>query len=96
LKTSFFTLGYANWLGLPAPIWLTVACLIVFGFLLNKTTFGRNTLAIGGNEEAARLAGVPVVRTKIIIFVLSGLVSARRDYPRLAYDQRSADDLYRL
>ena len=28
----FFTLGYANWLGLPAPIWLTVACLILFGF----------------------------------------------------------------
>ena len=72
----FFTLGYANWFGLPAPIWLTVACLVVFGLLLNKTTFGRNTLAIGGNEEAARLAGVPVVRTKIIIFVLSGLVSA--------------------
>lgn len=72
----FFTLGYANWLGLPAPIWLTVGCLILFGFLLNRTTFGRNTLAIGGNEEAARLAGVPVVRTKIIIFVLSGLVSA--------------------
>ena len=72
----FFTLGYANWLGLPAPIWLTVGCLIIFGLLLNKTTFGRNTLAIGGNEEAARLAGVPVVRTKIIIFVLSGLVSA--------------------
>ena len=71
----FFTLGYANWFGLPAPIWLTVACLVVFGLLLNKTTFGRNTLAIGGNEEAARLAGVPVVRTKIIIFVLSGLVS---------------------
>lgn len=73
---SFFALGYANWFGLPAPIWLTVACLIIFGLLLNKTTFGRNTTAIGGNEEAARLAGVPVVRTKIIIFVLSGLVSA--------------------
>ncbi len=41
-----------------------------------KAILGRNTLAIGGNEEAARLAGVPVVRTKIIIFVLSGLVSA--------------------
>lgn len=72
----FFALGYTNWLGLPAPIWLTVATMIVFGFLLNKTTFGRNTLAIGGNEEAARLAGVPVVRTRIIIFILSGLVSA--------------------
>ncbi len=70
----FFTLGYANWFGLPAPIWLTVACPVVFGLLLNKTTFGRNTLAIGGNEEAARRR--PVVRTKIIIFVLSGLVSA--------------------
>lgn len=46
--------------------------LYYFGLLLNKTTFGRNTLAIGGNEEAARLAGVPVVRTKIIIFILSG------------------------
>ncbi|WP_049635374.1 L-arabinose ABC transporter permease AraH [Yersinia aldovae] len=72
----FFALGYTNWFGLPAPIWITIACLILFGFLLNKTTFGRNTLAIGGNEDAARLAGVPVVRTKIIIFVLSGLVSA--------------------
>ncbi|MFU9138568.1 L-arabinose ABC transporter permease AraH [Erwinia tasmaniensis] len=72
----FFALGYTNWLGVPAPVWLTVATLIIFGFLLNKTTFGRNTLAIGGNEEAARLAGVPVVRTRIIIFILSGLVSA--------------------
>lgn len=72
----FFALGYTTWFGLPAPIWLTVGTMIVFGFLLNKTTFGRNTLAIGGNEEAARLAGVPVVRTRIIIFILSGLVSA--------------------
>lgn len=72
----FFALGYANWLGVPAPVWLTIGTMIIFGFLLNKTTFGRNTLAIGGNEEAARLAGVPVVRTRIIIFILSGLVSA--------------------
>lgn len=36
----FFVLDYANWLGLPAPIWITVLCMILFGFLLNKTTFG--------------------------------------------------------
>lgn len=72
----FFALGYASWLGIPAPVWLTIITLVLFAFLLNKTTFGRNTLAIGGNEEAARLAGVPVVRTRIIIFILSGLVSA--------------------
>ena len=72
----FFVLGFANWLGVPAPIWITLATMVIFAFLLNKTTFGRNTLAIRGNEEAARLAGVPVVRTRIIIFILSGLVSA--------------------
>ena len=72
----FFVLGFANWLGVPAPIWITLGTMVFFAFLLNKTTFGRNTLAIGGNEEAARLAGVPVVRTRIIIFILSGLVSA--------------------
>lgn len=73
---DFFLLGSSNILGLPTPIWLTIICLCVFGFLLNKTTFGRNALAVGGNEEAARLAGVPVAKTKIIIFMLSGLVSA--------------------
>lgn len=72
----FFVLGFANWLVVPAPIWITLGTMVIFAFLLNKTTFGRNTLAIGGNEEAARLAGVPVVRTRIIIFILSGLVSA--------------------
>jgi len=75
-KESFFVLGSSSWLGLPVPIWLTILCMAIFGFLLSKTTFGRNTLSLGGNEEAARLAGVPVVRTKVIIFMLSGLVSA--------------------
>lgn len=74
----FFTLGYANWLGLPAPIWLTVGCLILFGFLLNRTTFGRNTLAIGGNEEAARLAGVPVVRIRSLSSCFPGWYRRRR------------------
>ncbi len=73
---GFYELGSAIFLGIPLPIWMTVFCFVLFGFLLNKTTFGRNTLAVGGNEEASRLAGVPVVRTKIIIFTLSGLVSA--------------------
>jgi L-arabinose transport system permease protein len=52
-----------------------VACFVVFGILLNRTIFGRNTLAIGGNAEAARLAGIDVTRTKIIIFTLQGLMA---------------------
>lgn len=71
---SFFVIGTTSILGLPTPVWITVACFVIFGFLLNYTAYGRNTLAIGGSQEAARLAGVPVARTKIIIFTLHGLV----------------------
>jgi len=73
---SFFELGMGAILGVPIPVWIMVICFVIFGFLLSRTTFGRNTLAIGGNNEAARLAGIPVVRTKIIIFLLQGLVAA--------------------
>jgi len=72
----FFALGNTAWLGLPAPVWLTVICFAVFGVLLNLTIFGRNALAIGGNKEAAHLAGVPVTRIKIVIFTLQGMVAA--------------------
>ncbi len=75
-QEEFFDLGYLDFLGIPLPIWFTIVCIAIFGFLLSKTTYGRNTLAIGGNEEAARLAGINVDRTKLIIFMLSGLVSA--------------------
>src|SRR5262249_41439406 len=61
---------------ITTPVWICLACFLIFGFLLQRTTFGRNTLAIGGNEEAARLAGIAVDRIKIIIFVLQGIISA--------------------
>ena len=74
-ESSFFTLGISSFLSIPTPVWIMIACFVVFGLLLNKTIFGRNTLAIGGNAEAARLAGIGVVRTKIIIFTLQGLMA---------------------
>ncbi len=73
---SFYALGTGAWLGVPVPVWIMLLSFTVFGFLLSRTTFGRNTLAIGGNSEAARLAGIPVVRTKIVIFTLQGLMAA--------------------
>ncbi|OOF69403.1 L-arabinose ABC transporter permease AraH [Rodentibacter caecimuris] len=75
-KEEFFELGYQSVFGIPLPILFTIICIAIFGFLLSKTTYGRNTLAIGGNEEAARLAGINVDRTKLIIFVVSGAISA--------------------
>ncbi len=57
VEERFFELGNSALFGIPTPVWLTAVCFVLFGLLLNKTTFGRNTLAMGGNEEAARLAG---------------------------------------
>ena len=73
---AFFELGNTSWLGVPVPVWLTAAAFTIFGVLLNRTIFGRNALAIGGNKEAAHLAGVPVVRIKVLIFTLQGLAAA--------------------
>ena len=73
---SFINFGDAQMLGVPLPVWVTAACFLVFGVLLNHTVFGRNTLAIGGNPEAARLAGVRVERLRVWIFLLQGLVTA--------------------
>ncbi len=72
---SFFTLGNGSLLGITNPVWITIISFTVFGFLLNRTTFGRNTLAIGGNKEAARLAGIRVDRIKILIFTLQGFMA---------------------
>jgi L-arabinose transport system permease protein len=73
---TFSNIGLTAPLDIQSPIWIMLGMFVVFGVLLNKTTFGRNTLAIGGNAEAARLAGVKVARTKIIVFTLQGIVAA--------------------
>jgi L-arabinose transport system permease protein len=72
---GFFVLGNGSLLGIPNPIWITSLMFLLFGVLLKETTFGRETLAIGGNQEAARMAGIDVDRVKILIFGLQGLVA---------------------
>ncbi|HWA82431.1 MAG TPA: L-arabinose ABC transporter permease AraH [Fimbriimonadaceae bacterium] len=72
---AFTKLGTGSFLGLPIPIWVFIACLVVFGFLLHTTIFGRSTLAVGGNREAARLSGIPTKRIKVMIFTLQALLA---------------------
>jgi len=55
---------------------IMLACYGLVWFFINRTTIGRATIAIGGNEEAVRLAGINVKRTLIVAYVLSGLFSA--------------------
>lgn len=73
---NFYIIGDSDIFGIPTPIILMIICFIVFGFILSNTVFGRNALALGGNMEAARLSGINVVKTKMIIFTLMGLISA--------------------
>ena len=72
---DFFWLGTNSFFGIPNPVWITGICFFIFGILLNRTPFGRNTLAIGGNREAARLSGINVDLVKTTIFVLQGLMA---------------------
>lgn len=74
-REGFFLLGQTQALGVPTPVWLTLACFLVFGVMLHRTRFGRYALAIGGNREAARLSGVPVPLVRIAIFTLQGVVA---------------------
>ena len=76
VQDSFFGLGNSAFAGVPTPVWICAVAFALFGFLIERTTFGRNTLALGGNAEAARLAGIPVDRVKIVIFTLQGGVAA--------------------
>jgi L-arabinose transport system permease protein len=72
---DFYALGSGGVLGLSWPIWSMIGSFAIFGLILKATVFGRNILAIGGNPEAARLAGVPITRVRIIVFTLQGLVA---------------------
>lgn len=60
-------------LGLPQAVWMTLVLAIVFGMVLRHTVLGAHTLAIGSNEDTARLCGVRVGRTKVWIYVLCGV-----------------------
>ncbi|GAB3596813.1 ABC transporter permease [Angustibacter peucedani] len=60
-------------LGVPLLVYVFAVVVAVGWVLLNRTTFGRRTFAIGGNAEAARLAGVDVKRHTMLLYVVSGL-----------------------
>ena len=73
---SFAELGQ-GYVGLvPVPVVIMIAMAIVFSILMRKTRFGRHVYATGGNEQAARLSGVKTARVKLVVYMLSGLISA--------------------
>ncbi|MGE0455244.1 MAG: ABC transporter permease [Vicinamibacteria bacterium] len=72
---GFRVLSTGRVLGVPLPVLLTIVVYVAGHLLLTRTRFGRYVYAIGGNEEATRLSGVPVRFHKTMVYVLSGAAS---------------------
>jgi ribose transport system permease protein len=72
---GFLDFFRADVLGVPVLVWIFVIVAIVGWILLNRTTFGRRTIAVGGNPEAARLAGINVKRHTMYLYALAGLAA---------------------
>jgi ribose/xylose/arabinose/galactoside ABC-type transport system permease subunit len=75
MGTGFFLQGPLSAVGspgIPIPVLWMAVLVAVFAVLLTRTRFGRYVFAIGGNEEAARLAGIAVGRVKTLVYVISG------------------------
>ena len=71
---TFIWVGKARLLGLPFSVWLMIIAFIIGGVILAKTRFGRSVYAIGGNSQAARLAGMNPQRIVTISFVVMGFL----------------------
>lgn len=63
-------------LGIPTPVLIVAAIAVIAGLVLRKTPLGEYLLAVGGNEEAAHIAGVPIRATKITAYVISATLAA--------------------
>jgi ribose/xylose/arabinose/galactoside ABC-type transport system permease subunit len=71
-ESGFTELGQGNLLGFPIPAWMALGAYVVGSVVLNFTSFGRTVLAVGGNEDATRLMGLPADRVKFITYSASG------------------------
>jgi ribose transport system permease protein len=71
----FSFLGTSKWLGLPVSVWVLALVFGTAALVLAKTVYGRTVYAVGGNTEAARLAGMRVDLARGSTFVLTGVCS---------------------
>ena len=73
---SFAEIGAGHLWGIPVPVIICVVLVLLFYFILNHTVFGRYIYAIGGNPESAKLAGLPVKKIKLQVYMLGNILFA--------------------
>ncbi len=67
---------FQSYQGVPQAVMIALGLVVLFWLILRKTKFGRHLYAVGGNAEAARRAGINVVRMKLAVFVLASTLAA--------------------
>jgi ribose/xylose/arabinose/galactoside ABC-type transport system permease subunit len=72
-RLAFEALGTGSLATIGTPVWIMLLVFAAGWWALNRTPFGQSVQAVGGNENAAELMGLPVKRTQTIVYVVSGL-----------------------
>ncbi|GAA5162968.1 MULTISPECIES: ABC transporter permease [Amycolatopsis] len=73
---DFLALGTGDVLGIPVMVLVAAVVAVLAGLLVQRTTFGRQLVAVGGNRAASTLAGLPVRRVLVGVYVISGALAA--------------------
>ncbi|GAB2936444.1 ABC transporter permease [Nonomuraea fastidiosa] len=98
-NTAIVELSTTRVLGIPLMVYIFALVVVLGWIVLNRTTFGRRTYAVGGNPEAARLAGIDVRRHTMLLYALSGLccgIAAILIMARTTTGSSTHGDLYEL
>ncbi|WP_246080862.1 ABC transporter permease [Nonomuraea mesophila] len=98
-NTALVELSTSRVLGIPLLVYIFALVVVLGWVVLNRTTFGRRTYAVGGNPEAARLAGIDVRRHTMLLYALSGLccgIAAILIMARTTTGSSTHGDLYEL
>ena len=76
MSENFKALGQQEFLQIPIPVFIMLAIAIIVHIFLNRTKYGRFMYMTGGNEEAARLSGIPTKKYRTLAYILSGAIAS--------------------
>jgi galactofuranose transport system permease protein len=75
-NSTIVDLGVGDLFGIPEMAWVAAVLVLLVAFLVHRTTFGRQLRAVGDNRAASALAGLPVRRVLVTVYVISGVFAA--------------------